>query len=65
MPGSQTKMGLRSAQQKLNFVMERAIPKNYTLDCSSILTHSNTCSFSIKTTLCESTNIFLSRTIKN
>ena len=28
------KMRLKSAPQKLNFVMTKAISKNYTLDCS-------------------------------
>ena len=33
MPYSHAKMRLKSAPQKLNFVMERAISKSYTLDC--------------------------------
>ena len=31
---SHAKMNLKSAPQKLEFVMVRAISKNYTLDCS-------------------------------
>ena len=34
MPGSHTKMRLKSALQKLNFVMAKAVSKSYTLDCS-------------------------------
>ena len=34
MPRSHTKMHLKSAPQKLNFVMAKAISKSYTLDCS-------------------------------
>ena len=34
MPCSYTKMRLKSAPQKLNFVMAKAISKIYTLDCS-------------------------------
>ena len=33
MPYSHAKMRLRCAPQKLNFVMERAMSKSYTLDC--------------------------------
>ena len=32
---SHTKMRLKSAPQKLNFVITKAISKSYTLDCSS------------------------------
>ena len=35
MPLSYTKMRLKSAPQKLNFLMAKAISKSYTLDCSS------------------------------
>ena len=34
MPCSHAKMRLKSAPQKLNFVMAKAISKGYTLDCS-------------------------------
>ena len=34
MSRSHTKMRLKSAPQKLNSVMAKAIPKSYTLDCS-------------------------------
>ena len=34
MPPSHAKMRLKSAPQKLNFVMAKAISKSYTLDCS-------------------------------
>ena len=34
MPRSHAKMYLKSAPQKLNFVMVKAISKNYALDCS-------------------------------
>ena len=34
MPRSQTKMRLKSAPQKLNFLMAKAISKRCTLDCS-------------------------------
>ena len=68
MPCSHAKMCLKSASQKLNFVLAKAISKRYTLDCSSkclahyrIVTHSNAASFSIKTILCETTNILFSK----
>ena len=35
MPLSYTKMHLKSAPQKLNFLMAKVISKSYTLDCSS------------------------------
>ena len=35
MPCSHAKMHLKSAPKKLNFVMAKAMSKNYTLDCSS------------------------------
>ena len=48
MPRSHTKMHLKSAPQKLDFVMAKAISKSYTLDCSCkylarfrIVKHSN------------------------
>ena len=34
MPRSHAKMHFKSAPQKLNFVMTKAISKSYTLDCS-------------------------------
>ena len=34
MPRSHAKMRLKSAPEKLNFVMAKAILKSYTLDCS-------------------------------
>ena len=34
MPRSDAKMRLKSAPQKLNFVMAKTISKSYTLDCS-------------------------------
>ena len=51
-PRSHAKMGLKSAPQKLNFVMTKAISKRYTLDCSRKYP-------SIKTALCETNNICL------
>ena len=33
-PRSHAKMRLKSAPQKLNFVMAKALSKSYTLDCS-------------------------------
>ena len=53
------------------FFMEKYISTSYTLDCSCtlmplhgsrIVTHSNAASFSIKTILCEKTNILLCKT---
>ena len=41
MPCSHVKMHLKSAPQKLNFVMTKAISKRYTLDCSC----KSTCTF--------------------
>ena len=37
MPRSRAKMRLKSAPQKLNFLMAKDISKNYTLDCSCTL----------------------------
>ena len=66
------KMCLKSAAQKLNFVMSKAISKSYTLDCcynalarSRIVTHGNAAFFLIKTILCETKQHFLVRTIEN
>ena len=36
MPCSHAKMRLKSAPQRLNFVMAKAISKRYALDCSCI-----------------------------
>ena len=65
MPRSYT---MKSAPQKLNFVMAKAISKSYTLDLaanvlalSRIVGHSNTASFSIKTILCEAKNAIFSK----
>ena len=61
MPHSQAKMRLKTAPQKLNFAMVKAISKAYTVHCSwkspCIVTHSNAASFSIKIILCENVNI--------
>ena len=62
MPRSHAKMRLKSAPQKLSFLMAKDISKSYTLDCSCtlmphrIVTDSNADSFSIKTVLCKNTN---------
>ena len=72
MPCSYAKMHLKSARQKLNFVMIKTISKGYTLDALAlvapnalagprIITYSLTASFSIKTTLCENSNILFSK----
>ena len=68
MPLSHANMRLKNAPKKLNFVIAKAIPKSYKLDCSCkypctfhIARHSKTASFSIKITLCEIKNIFLSK----
>ena len=37
MPHSHAKMRLKSAPQKLNFLMAKDISKSYTLDCSCTL----------------------------
>ena len=63
------KMCLKSAPQKLNFLMKKAKSKSCTLDCicewhsppSRIITHSNAASFLIKTILCEYTSILFSK----
>ena len=61
-PPSHAKMRLKSAPQKLNFLMAKAISKRCTLDARShIITHSKAASFSIKTILCENTNILSSK----
>ena len=65
MPRSHAKMRLKSAPQKLSFLMAKDISKSYTLDCSCtlmpparyrIVTDSYADSFSIKTVLCKNTN---------
>ena len=61
-------MRFKSASQKLKFLIAKAISKSYTLDCRCkcpyTFPHSNTVSFSMKTTSCETNNI-LARTSKN
>ena len=64
---SHAKMRLKNASQKLNFLVAKATSKSYNqilaanaLERSRIVTHSNTVSFSIKTILCENTNILFS-----
>ena len=63
MPRSHTKMCLKSAPQKLNFVMAKAISKSYTLvcRCKCPCTFPYSSSFSIKTILYETTNILFSK----
>ena len=69
MSRSHAKMRLKSAPQKLNFVKGEAIAESYALDCTCkcpctflhIVTQSNTASFSIKTTLCETNNILFTK----
>ena len=65
MPRSQVKMRLKSAPQKLSFLIAKLISKSYTLDCSCkypcTFPYSNTASFSIKTTLCETNSILFSK----
>ena len=68
MPRSHAKMCFKSATQKLNFLMAKAISICYTLDVtanalaqSRIVTYSNTASFSIKTTICETKNNLFSK----
>ena len=62
-----SKMRLKSAPKKLNFLTAKAISKSCTLDCSCkcpcscIVTHSKAASFSIKTILCKNTNILFSK----
>ena len=69
---SHAKMRLKSAPQKLDFLMTKAISKSCTsvqlqivaaniLARSRIVTHSNAASFSIRTILCENTNILFSK----
>ena len=62
------KMRLKSAPQKLNFLMEKATSKCCTLIVainalprSHIVMHSNAASFLIKTILFKNTNIFFSK----
>ena len=65
---SHAKMYLKSAQQKLNFLMAKLYQTNIhkivaatALARSRIVTHGNAVSFSIKTILCENTNISFSK----
>ena len=53
------KMRLKSAPQKLNFLMAKAISKSCTVDCSC----KSPCTFSlsIKIILCENTTILFSK----
>ena len=67
MPCSHAKMRLKSAPQKQNIFLAKAISKRCTLDCSCkfpctfrIVTHSNPASISIRNILCENTYILLS-----
>ena len=59
------KVCLKSAPQKLNFLMVKAISKNCTLDCSGkcrcTFSHSKAASFSIKTILHEDINVLFSK----
>ena len=66
-PLSHAKMRLKSAPQKVNFLMAQNIPKIYMLNCSHkcpcTFPHSYTlqaASFLRKTILCETDNIFYS-----
>ena len=66
MPCFHAKMRLKSTPQKLDFLMAKAISRGCTLDCSCkcrsrIVTRSNAASFSIRTILCENTNIPFSK----
>ena len=64
MPRFHAKMRLKSASQKLNFVLAQAvhwIVAANDLEPSRIVTHNNTASFSIKTILCETNNIPFSK----
>ena len=54
MPRFHAKMRLKSASQKLNFLIAKAMSKRCTLDCSSI-----------KSVLCENSNIRFSITIES
>ena len=66
-PPSHAKIRLKSAPQKVNFLMAKSIRKSYKLTCSHkcpctfhIVTHCCAVSFSRKTILCETNNIFYS-----
>ena len=64
MPRFYAKMRLKSAPQKINFLMSKAISKRTlakALARSRIVTHSNAVSFSINTSLCENSNILFSK----
>ena len=67
-PVPNAKIYLKSAPQKLDFVMEKVISKVIhqvvapnVFAHSYIATHKNTASFSIKTTLCETNDILFSK----
>ena len=66
MPFSHAKMCLKSAPQKLSFVMTKAVSKSYTLDYSCKYsgkfpdsTYINAVSFLNKTIIYETSNIFV------
>ena len=68
MPLSYAKMRLKSAPKKLNFLMAKAMSKSLhkivvanALARSRMVTYNNPASFSIKTILCENTNIPFSK----
>ena len=67
MPRSHARMHLKIAPQKLNFVMAKGISNNYTLDysckysCTLVHSHASHSLVFIKTTLCETNNIFFSK----
>ena len=63
MPPSHAKMRLKSAPQKLNVVMAKAISKSFAIDvaANALNMHSNTVSFLMKTTLCEINNVIFSK----
>ena len=60
---SHSKMRMKSAPEKLNFVMAKAKWKSYTLDCNHkwTFTHSYAASFSLKVVLSETNIIFYSQ----
>ena len=58
MPRFYVKMHLKSAPQKLNFLMAKAMSKRCTLDCNC--KYPKATLFSIKAILCENTNIVFS-----
>ena len=64
MPTSHAKMHLKSARQRLDFLMAKVIQKSYSLNCSHkcscTFLHSFATSFSRKTILYETNNILYS-----